>query len=72
VLKDFGSYSMAQRRLDMDFRDRDAWLKKAVVNTAMSGYFSSDRSIAEYNQKIWHLTPLDNENESPARADNGI
>ncbi|MCL2866711.1 MAG: glycogen/starch/alpha-glucan phosphorylase [Clostridia bacterium] len=72
VLKDFGSYSMAQRRLDMDFRDRGAWLKKAVVNTAMSGYFSSDRSIAEYNQKIWHLTPLENETESPARADIGI
>lgn len=55
VLKDFGSYSMAQRRVDRDYRDKDAWLRKAVVNTAMSGYFSSDRTIAEYNNTIWHL-----------------
>ena len=42
VLKDFGSYSMAQRRID----------------TAMSGVFSSDRTIREYNDTIWHLDPL--------------
>lgn len=55
VLKDFGSYSMAQRRVDRDYQDKDAWLKKCITNTAMSGMFSSDRSIAEYNQRIWHL-----------------
>ncbi len=55
VLKDFGSYSMAQRRVDKDFQDRDAWLRKAVINTAMSGFFSSDRTITEYNDTIWHL-----------------
>ena len=58
VLKDFGSYSMAQRRVDADYRDFDKWQKMAVVNTAMSGVFSSDRTIREYNDKIWHLTPL--------------
>ncbi len=56
VLKDFGSYSMAQRRVDSDYQDKEGWLKKSVVNTAMSGLFSSDRSIAEYNDAIWHLT----------------
>lgn len=55
VLKDFGSYSMAQRRINNDFKDRDAWLKKAVINTAKSGFFASDRSIQEYNERIWHL-----------------
>ena len=55
VLKDFGSYSMAQRRLNADYADRDKWLKMAVTNTAMSGIFSSDRTIAEYNDNIWHL-----------------
>jgi starch phosphorylase len=55
VLKDFGSYSMAQRRINADIQDRDSWLKKAVINTAKSGYFASDRSIKEYNEKIWHL-----------------
>ena len=58
VLKDFGSYSMAQRRLEADYRDRDKWLKMAVINTAMSGIFSSDRTIREYNELIWHLDTL--------------
>ena len=60
VLKDFGSYSMAQRRLNADYADRDKWLKMAVINTAMSGIFSSDRTIREYNDTIWHLEPLGN------------
>lgn len=58
VLKDFGSYSMAQRRLNADYSDREKWLKMAITNTAMSGIFSSDRTIAEYNEHIWHLDPL--------------
>lgn len=58
VLKDFGSYSMAQRRLIADYANRDKWLKMAVTNTAMSGIFSSDRTIREYNEKIWHLEPI--------------
>ena len=58
VLKDFGSYSMANRRMVEDYRDRDKWLKMAITNTAMSGFFSSDRTIAEYNDKIWHIEPI--------------
>lgn len=58
VLKDFGSYSMAQQRVDQDYQNRDKWLQMAITNTAMSGIFSSDRTIEEYNEKIWHLTPL--------------
>ena len=55
VLKDFGSYSMAQRRVDEDYQNREKWLKMAITNTAMSGIFSSDRTIQEYNDQIWHL-----------------
>lgn len=55
VLKDFGSYSMAQRRVDADYCNRDKWLRMAITNTACSGIFSSDRTIQEYNEKIWHL-----------------
>ncbi|MBR5382844.1 MAG: glycogen/starch/alpha-glucan phosphorylase [Clostridia bacterium] len=55
VLKDFGSYSMAQRRVDADYQDRDKWLCMAIINTAKSGVFASDRTIREYNDKIWHL-----------------
>ena len=58
VLKDFGSYSMAQRRLNNDYADREKWQRMAVINTAMSGIFSSDRTIREYNEKIWHLQPM--------------
>ena len=58
VLKDFGSYSMAQRRLENDYRHRDKWLRMAITNTACSGVFSSDRTIGEYNDTIWHLEPL--------------
>ena len=55
VLKDFGSYSMAQRRVDSDYQNREKWLRMAITNTACSGIFSSDRTIREYNDQIWHL-----------------
>ena len=58
VLKDFGSYSMAQRRLNDDYLNREKWLRMAITNTACSGVFSSDRTIEEYNSKIWHLKAL--------------
>ena len=60
VLKDFGSYSMAQRRIDADYANKDKWNRMAVINTAMSGVFSSDRTIREYNDTIWHLEALKN------------
>jgi len=59
VLKDFGSYSMAQRRLDTDYGKREKWLRMAITNTACSGVFSSDRTIAEYNERIWRLERLE-------------
>ena len=59
VLKDFGSYSMAQRRVDKDYQDREKWLRMAITNTACSGIFSSDRTIREYNEKIWHIAQRD-------------
>lgn len=57
VLKDFGSYSMANRRMVDDYRNRELWLRKSIVNTAKSGYFASDRTIGEYNEKIWKIKP---------------
>ncbi|MDO4546663.1 MAG: glycogen/starch/alpha-glucan phosphorylase [Clostridia bacterium] len=58
VLKDLPDYMMTQSRISQDYLKRDEWLKKAVTNTACSGVFSSDRTITEYNERIWHLTPL--------------
>ena len=58
VLKDFSSYQGAQARLGRDYLDRAAWTRKEIINVAKSGVFSSDRTIREYNEKIWHLSPL--------------
>lgn len=58
VLKDFASYVEAQERLGKMYKDKEAWAKMAVINTAKSGKFSSDRTIKEYAEEIWNLKPL--------------
>ena len=58
VLKDFGSYAMAQLRINEDYQNKEKWWRMAIANTACSGTFSSDRTITEYNNNIWHLDPL--------------
>ena len=62
VLKDFGSYQQAQARLGRDYQDSRAWTKKEIINVAKSGVFSSDRTIKEYNDLIWHLPVLTKKN----------
>ncbi len=59
VTADFDSYAEAQRRVAALWRDRDAWWRAAVLNTAGMGPFSSDRAIGEYAEKIWHVTGLE-------------
>ena len=58
VVRDFESYAAAQAQLAGDFTDVKLWRKKAVMNTASVGFFSSDRTIREYNDKIWHLQQI--------------
>ena len=55
ALLDVEEYITAKERVLRDYGDRRAWAKKMLVNIAKSGYFSSDRTIAQYNQDIWHL-----------------
>jgi starch phosphorylase len=55
---DFRSYVDTQQRVSDLFRDRLAWGRKAVLNVARIGYFSSDRAIREYAQEIWRLRPV--------------
>ncbi len=55
VVRDFEAYCEIHRTADRVYRDEDMWLKKAIINVAMSGFFSSDRTINEYNDKIWSL-----------------
>ena len=57
VLADFESYSEAQSKLDEAYKDRRRWAKMAILNTARMGKFTSDRSVRDYVDTIWHLTP---------------
>nr|MCR5154690.1 glycogen/starch/alpha-glucan phosphorylase [Lachnospiraceae bacterium] len=56
ILKDFRSYAEAQKKIEEKYKDRDGWARSAMMNTAKSGKFSSDRTIEEYVEDIWHLT----------------
>ena len=55
ILKDFRSYADAEDKIDKAYRDEKWWARTAMLNTACSGKFSSDRTIEEYVRDIWHL-----------------
>lgn len=54
-LLDLKDYINTKNRLLADYEDRDSWLKKEIINIAKAGFFSSDRTIRQYNDDIWHL-----------------
>jgi starch phosphorylase len=56
-LADLESYIDAQQRVDIEYRDRQGWRRKCLLNIARMGKFSSDRTIAEYARDIWNLKP---------------
>ena len=58
ILKDFMSYHEAHMRVEEQYRQKDEWARKALINTAGAGKFSSDRTIEEYVDDIWHLQKL--------------
>ncbi|MBO4592326.1 MAG: glycogen/starch/alpha-glucan phosphorylase [Eubacterium sp.] len=59
ILKDFDSYAEAQARIDVAYRDTDKWARMALMNTACSGKFSSDRTIEQYVKDIWKLKKVE-------------
>jgi len=59
VLKDFQSYTGCQQKVSDAYNDKDHWTKMSILNVARMGKFSSDRSIREYCEKIWHVKPLE-------------
>ncbi len=55
VLADFADYAACQQRVSEAYRDPDNWARMSILNVARTGYFSSDRSIREYCEKVWHV-----------------
>ena len=55
ILKDFRSYAEAQKKVEKAYRDTAGWAKSAILNVACSGKFTSDRTIQQYVDEIWHL-----------------
>jgi starch phosphorylase len=55
ILKDFRSYAEAQRTVGIAYQDEAAWAESAILNVACSGKFTSDRTIQQYVDEIWHL-----------------
>ena len=55
TLADFRSYVDAQEKVSQTYQDKDAWVKMSIMNTACSGFFSTDRTMQEYNNDIWKL-----------------
>lgn len=58
VLEDFEDYRKTQQLINREYTDRMSWAKKSLMNIANSGKFSSDRTIKEYADEIWHIAPV--------------
>jgi starch phosphorylase len=58
LMADFGDYVACQQKVSDLYRNYDEWTRKAILNVARMGKFSSDRTITEYNRDIWHASPV--------------
>ncbi len=58
VLADYASYLEAQAAAERAYRDRERWTRMSILNTARTGFFSSDRAIRQYCEEIWKVSPL--------------
>jgi starch phosphorylase len=57
IASDFSSYAASQRDVGAAYRDYHRWFSSAILNTANTGWFSSDRAVRSYDREIWHSTP---------------
>jgi len=72
ILKDFRSYAEAHKRVEAKYRDEKAWARSAILNVACSGKFTSDRTIQQYVDEIWHLNKVVLPKETPAMGKFGV
>jgi len=63
TLADFADYVRVQQEVAKAWRNPDQWMRMSIINTASSGFFSTDRTMREYNEDIWRLEPV-----GPGRA----
>jgi len=68
TLADFSAYRECQEQVDLTWKDATAWTQASILNTARSGWFSSDRAIAEYCDHIWRVSPVPIDRDSDARS----
>lgn len=59
ILADLEDFNQTIHKAETDYRGKDEWYKKSILNVARIGYFSSDRAVMEYADKIWHIKPVD-------------
>ena len=67
ILKDFRSYAEAQKKVEAAYRNEAGWAKSAILNMASSGKFTSDRTIQEYVDDIWHLDKVELSDKKPLK-----
>ena len=57
VLADLEAFDTAMKKIEKDFQNKDEWTRKAILNVARIGKFTSDRAVMEYAKNIWHIKP---------------
>jgi starch phosphorylase len=69
LLADYQSYLKCQQRVAAAYRDQDKWIRMSILNTARTGRFSSDRTIREYAEEIWQVTPVPIEQQESGQTE---
>lgn len=59
ILKDFDSFAFAQEKINKLYKDQKKWTHMSIVNVAKSGFFTTDRTMRQYNEDIWKLSPIE-------------